>query len=108
MRPFSRRSLAAVAAAAMAVATFAQVIFSALASELLEEFDADRWQVGRQAVSAPAQGTIADCCGSQPIAERPIQWLIICRWHLVPQVFSTCWRRAGAHSKSPDRQSDPG
>ncbi len=58
MRPFNRRSIAAVAAAAMAVATFAQVIFSALASELIEEFDVDRWQVGFLVTAAAITGAL--------------------------------------------------
>lgn len=45
-RPFSRFSLAAVTATAMGVATFSQSAFGVVASELIDEFEVDRWQIG--------------------------------------------------------------
>lgn len=39
-------SLAVVTAATMAIATFPVVIFGVLAPDLLDEFNADRWQIG--------------------------------------------------------------
>ena len=39
-------SLAVVTAATMAIATFPVVVFGVLATDLLAEFDADRWQIG--------------------------------------------------------------
>lgn len=39
-------ALAVVTAATMAIATFPVVVFGVLATDLLAEFDADRWQIG--------------------------------------------------------------
>ena len=46
VRPFSRFSLAAVTATAMGVATFSQSAFGVLASDLIDEFQVERWQIG--------------------------------------------------------------
>lgn len=42
----NKAALAVVTAATMAIATFPVVIFGVLATDLLDEFDADRWQIG--------------------------------------------------------------
>jgi len=72
MRPFSRFSLAAVTATAMGVATFGQSAFGVLASNLIDEFEVDRWQIGilvsasgfTGAVLSPAFGQVTDRVGS--------------------------------------------
>jgi len=46
VRPFSRFSLTAVTATAMGVATFSQISFGVLASDLIDQFDVARWQIG--------------------------------------------------------------
>ena len=65
-------SLAVVTSAAMAIATFPQVSFGVLASDLLAEFDADRWQIGALvtatalvgALVAPVFGHLTDRIGA--------------------------------------------
>jgi len=72
MRPFSRFSLAAVAATAMGVATFGQSAFGVLASNLIEEFEVERWQIGilvsasgfTGAALSPIFGRVTDRVGS--------------------------------------------
>jgi predicted MFS family arabinose efflux permease len=71
-RPFSRFSLAAVAAIAMGVATFGQSAFGVLASNLIDEFQVDRWQIGilvsasgfTGALLSPIFGRFTDRIGS--------------------------------------------
>jgi len=71
-RPFSRFSLAAVAATAMGVATFSQSAFGVLASDLIDEFGVHRWQIGILVTAAgftggflsPVFGRITDRIGS--------------------------------------------
>ncbi len=46
LRPFSRWSLAAITAVAMASATLGQSAFGVLASSLIAEFSVERWQIG--------------------------------------------------------------
>lgn len=58
MRPFSRVRLGLVTALAMAVATFPLLIFSVLASELIEEFDISRAQVGFLVTSTGLVGAL--------------------------------------------------
>lgn len=72
MRPFSRFSLAAVTATAMGVATFGQSAFGVIASNLIDEFEVDRWQIGilvsasgfTGALLSPAFGRLTDRVGS--------------------------------------------
>jgi predicted MFS family arabinose efflux permease len=72
MRPFSRLSLGAATATAMGVATFAQNVFGILASDLIDEFEVERWQVGILVTAAgftggllsPAFGGFTDRIGS--------------------------------------------
>ncbi|MGH8913356.1 MAG: MFS transporter [Acidimicrobiia bacterium] len=72
MRPFSRFSLAAVAATTMAVATFGQSAFGILASNLIDEFEVERWQIGvlasasgfTGALLSPIFGRVTDRLGS--------------------------------------------
>jgi len=71
-RPFSRFSLAAVTATAMGVATFGQSAFGVLASNLIDEFDVERWQIGilvsasgfTGALLSPIFGRFTDRIGS--------------------------------------------
>jgi predicted MFS family arabinose efflux permease len=71
-RPFSRFSLGAVTATAMGVATFGQSAFGVLASNLIDEFDVDRWQIGilvsasgfTGALLSPVFGRFTDRIGS--------------------------------------------
>ncbi len=71
-RPFSRFSLAAVAAIAMGVATFGQSAFGVLASNLIDEFQVERWQIGilvsasgfTGALLSPIFGRFTDRIGS--------------------------------------------
>ncbi|MET0566258.1 MAG: MFS transporter, partial [Acidimicrobiia bacterium] len=71
-RPFSRFSLAAVTATAMGVATFGQSAFGVLASNLIEEFQVERWQIGilvsasgfTGALLSPIFGRFTDRIGS--------------------------------------------
>jgi predicted MFS family arabinose efflux permease len=78
MRPFSRFSLAAVTATAMGVATFGQSAFGVLASNLIDEFEVDRWQIGilvsasgfTGAVLSPAFGQVTDRVGSVKSVNR--------------------------------------
>ncbi|HEY7564159.1 MAG TPA: MFS transporter, partial [Acidimicrobiia bacterium] len=72
IRPFSRPSLATVTAITMGVATFSQGAFGVLASDLIEEFDLDRWQIGilltangfTGALLSPFFGRLTDRMGS--------------------------------------------
>lgn len=72
MRPFSKVSLGAVTAATMATATFAIIVASVLAAQLIEEFDITRAQVGALvlangvvgALVSPLFGRITDRLGS--------------------------------------------
>ncbi|MEX2251301.1 MAG: MFS transporter [Acidimicrobiia bacterium] len=72
MRPFNRASLAAVAAATMAVATFPQVMFGVLAADLKVDFDVARWQVGALVTAtaltgaflSPTLGRVTDRVGA--------------------------------------------
>lgn len=72
MRPFSRFSLAAVTATTMAVATFGQSAFGVLASNLIDEFEVERWQIGilasasgfTGALLSPIFGRVTDRLGS--------------------------------------------
>lgn len=65
-------ALAVVTAAAMAIATFPVVIFGVLATDLLAEFDADRWQIGTLvtanaivgALLSPLFGNLTDRVGA--------------------------------------------
>jgi predicted MFS family arabinose efflux permease len=71
-RPFSRISLAAVTATAMGVATFAVSAIGVLASDLISEFQVDRWQIGilvtatglTGALVSPPFGRLTDRIGS--------------------------------------------
>jgi predicted MFS family arabinose efflux permease len=71
-RPFSRFSLATVTAITMGVATFSQGAFGVLASDLIAEFDLDRWQIGilltangfTGALLSPFFGRLTDRTGS--------------------------------------------
>lgn len=71
-RPFSRWSLAAVTATAMGVATFGQSAFGVLASNLIDEFEVDRWQIGALvtgigftgALMSPVFGRLTDRIGA--------------------------------------------
>ncbi|HEU4917441.1 MAG TPA: MFS transporter [Acidimicrobiia bacterium] len=72
IRPFSRFSLAAVTAITMGVATFSQGAFGVLASDLIEEFHLERWQIGilltangfTGALLSPSFGRLTDRMGS--------------------------------------------
>jgi len=72
MRPFSRITLAAVAAATMAVTTFPQVMFGVLAADLIQDFGVERWQVGvlvtatavTGALLSPTFGRVTDRVGA--------------------------------------------
>lgn len=72
MRSYSRQRLAVVTSVAMAAATFQLVVFSALASDLIEEFDLSRAQLGLLATAtglvgalcSPAFGRLTDRLGS--------------------------------------------
>lgn len=72
MRSLSRSGLGAVSAATMATATFATIIASVLASELLSEFETTRAQLGllttaiglTGALSSPSFGRVTDRLGS--------------------------------------------
>jgi predicted MFS family arabinose efflux permease len=71
-RAFSRFSLATVTAITMGVATFSQGAFGLLASDLIPEFDLDRWQIGllvtangfTGALLSPTFGRLTDRVGS--------------------------------------------
>ncbi len=71
MRQFTRRSLGALTASTMAVATFAAVVFSVLAADLIEQFDVQRWQIGvlvtatgvTGALLSPTFGRVTDRIG---------------------------------------------
>lgn len=58
MRPLDRRSIGVISAVTMAVATFAQVVFSALSSYLIDEFDVERWQIGALVTATGVTGAV--------------------------------------------------
>ncbi|MGA7096256.1 MAG: MFS transporter [Acidimicrobiia bacterium] len=74
MRQFTRRSLGALTASTMAVATFAAVVFSVLSADLIAEFGVERWQIGilvtatgvTGALLSPTFGRVTDRIG--PVA----------------------------------------
>lgn len=80
-RPFNRISLALVTATAMGVATFSQSAVAVLASDLIAEFDVERWQIGilvtasgfAGAVLSPAFGRLTDRIGSA----RSTRWVLV-------------------------------
>jgi predicted MFS family arabinose efflux permease len=58
MRPFNRLSLGSLTAVTMAAATFAQVVFSALSSNLIDEFGVERWQIGALVTATGVTGAL--------------------------------------------------
>ncbi len=70
MRSFSKMGLGAVTAATMATSTFAIVISSVLAVQLIDEFDISRAQIGLLALGNGIVGALAS-----PIFGRVTDWL---------------------------------
>ena len=72
MRPYSKRSLSAITAAAMGTGTFVIVVASVLAAELIDTFDISRAQVGLLVTSfgvvggllSPLLGRLTDRIGA--------------------------------------------
>lgn len=94
MRTFSKPGLGAVTAATMATATFAIIVASVLAAQLLEEFDITRAQVGVLvlanglvgAISSPLFGRITDRLGSvrSVVGALVIGSMTLTAWALSP------------------------
>jgi len=94
MRPFSKPGLGAVTAATMATATFAIIVASVLAAQLIEEFDITRAQVGSLvlangvvgALASPLFGRITDRLGSvrAVVGALLIGSLTLTAWALSP------------------------
>ena len=94
MRPFSKPGLGAVTAATMATATFAIIVASVLAAQLIEEFDITRAQVGALvfangivgALASPLFGRITDWLGSvrSVVGALTIGSLTLAAWALSP------------------------
>jgi MFS family permease len=94
MRPFSKPGLGAVTAATMATATFAIIVASVLAAQLIEEFDISRAQVGALvlangvvgALASPLFGRITDRLGSvrAVVGALVIGSLTLAGWALSP------------------------
>jgi MFS family permease len=94
MRSFSRMGLGAVTAATMATSTFAIVVASVLAAQLIDEFDITRAQVGLLvlangivgAVASPIFGRITDRLGAvrSVVGALAIGSLTLIGWGLSP------------------------
>lgn len=94
MRPFSKPGLGAVSAATMATATFAIIVASVLAAQLIDEFDITRAQVGALvlanglvgALTSPLFGRITDRLGSvrSVVGALLVGSLTLAAWALSP------------------------
>jgi MFS family permease len=94
MRPFSKPGLGAVTAATMATATFAIIVASVLAAQLMDEFGINRAQVGALvlangvvgALASPLFGRITDRLGSvrSVVGALLIGSLTLAAWALSP------------------------
>lgn len=94
MRPFSKIGLGAITAATMATATFAIIVASVLAAQLIEEFDITRAQVGALvlanglvgALASPLFGRITDRLGSvrSVVGALLLGSLTLAAWALSP------------------------
>jgi predicted MFS family arabinose efflux permease len=85
MRSFSKLGLGAVTAATMATSTFAIVVSSVLAVQLIDEFEISRAQIGILALANGIVGAFAS-----PLFGRITDWRSPCRYGRSARVMR-CW-----------------